>query len=238
MNQIRTIQLIIVLVSFLGVGCEEIGNCESGHGPIVDKELQLPSFHSLKLSGSDKVIIRQGPRQEVRVAGEQNIIDLIRLEVNRGEWDIRTRGCVKRHERLIFYVTLPDIRSLTLEGSGDIIGENTFVSPQIEFEVTGSGSITAEVEAQAIEAEVTGSGILAVSGKSDLVSVEVTGSGECDTYDLTASEVEVDVEGSGKAYVTALNLLKVDIRGSGQVYYKGNPVVHSSISGSGKLIGR
>jgi len=238
MNQSKTVLLAVALLSFMGMGCEEIGDCERGQGPIVSRELQLPSFHSLKLSGSDKVIVRQGNRQEVRVEGQQNIIDLVRLEVTQGEWHIRTRGCVRRHERMVYYITVPEIQSLSLEGSGEIIGEDTFISPQIKFEVTGSGSITAAVEAQAVEVEVTGSGHLIAVGKSNLVDIEIAGSGECDAYALDAKEVEVDVEGSGKAYVHALDLLKVDIKGSGNVYYRGNPVIHSSISGSGKLIAR
>lgn len=238
MNQTKTILFAFALISFMGMGCEEIGECERGRGPIVSKELQLPSFHSLKLSGSDKVIVRQGPRQEVRVESQQNIIDLIRLEVDRGEWDIRTRGCIRHHERMVYYVTLPEIRSIALEGSGDIIGEDTFVSTQVEFEVTGSGSITAEVEAQAVEVEVTGSGNIIITGASDLVDIEIIGSGECDAYGLSAERVQVDVEGSGNVYVHALDLLKADIKGSGDVYYHGNPVIHSSITGSGKLIAR
>ena len=184
------------------------------------------------------MIVRQGPRQEVRVEGQQNIIDLIRLEVDSGEWDIRTRGCIKHHERMVYYVTLPEIRSVALDGSGDIIGEGIFVSPEVEFEVTGSGSITAEVEAQAVEVEVTGSGDVVVAGASDLLDIGITGSGECDAYGLSADEVQVDVEGSGNAYVHALDLLRINIKGSGDVYYSGDPVIHSSISGSGKLIPR
>lgn len=238
MNQIRTIQLAIVLVSFLGMGCEELGDCERGRGPIVSKQLDLPSFHRLKLSGSDKVILQQGPQQEVMVEGQQNIIDLIRLEVSQGEWDIRTRGCVRQHDRMVYYITLPDIKGLSLAGSGDIIGENTFVSSEIEFEITGSGSITAAIETGAVDAEVTGSGKLILNGNTEVADIEITGSGECDAYSVQAKEVTVDIEGSGKAYVTAINRLKVDIRGSGQVYYTGNPVIHSSISGSGKLIAK
>src|SRR5690606_22492908 len=150
----------------LGMGCEEVGNCERGRGPIVSKQLELPSFHSLKLSGSDKVIVTQGPQQEVWVEGEENIIDLIRLSVSNGEWDIRTRGCVGRHERLIYHVTLPEIKGLSLSGSGDIVGENTFLTSRIELEVTGSGSITADVDADDVEAEITGSGLLILSGSS------------------------------------------------------------------------
>src|SRR5690606_23883270 len=166
MNQSKTVLLAVALLSFMGMGCEEIRDCDRGQGAIVSGELQLPSFHSLKLSGSDKVIVRQGNRQEVRVEGQQNIIDLVRLEVTQGEWHIRTRGCVRRHERMVYYITVPEIQSLSLEGSGEIIGEDTFISPQIKFEVTGSGSITAAVEAQAVEVEVTGSGHLIAVGKS------------------------------------------------------------------------
>lgn len=238
MKRTNIILFAFALILFLGMGCEEVGNCERGRGPIVSKQLELPSFHSLKLSGSDKVIVTQGPQQEVWVEGEENIIDLIRLSVSNGEWDIRTRGCVGRHERLIYHVTLPEIKGLSLSGSGDIVGENTFLTSRIELEVTGSGSITADVDADDVEAEITGSGLLILSGSSQQVDVEITGSGEAEFLELQAEAVQVDIEGSGDAYVTALRRLDVEIRGSGDVYYRGNPVINSSITGSGRLIKR
>jgi len=237
MYQLRTTSTAIALASLLFLGCEEFGDCERGRGPIVNQQLELSSFHSLKLSGNDKLYILQGPPQEVRVEGEQNIIDRILLQVDKGVWDIRTRGCVSHHTPLVYYVTLPDIRQLSVSGSGDIIGENTLTSPEIELEVTGSGSITVDVDA-VIDAEVTGSGTITLSGIGDAIDVEVTGSGECDAFALQAADVTVDIEGSGDAYVTALNRLDVDIRGSGNVYYRGIPAINSSISGSGKLIKR
>jgi len=237
MYLLKTNQTLMVLAALLAMGCDEMGDCERGRGPIVSQQLELDDFHGLQLSGSDKLYISQGPSQEVRVEGEQNIIDLLRTDVSGGIWNIRTRGCVGKHEQLVFYVTLPDISALSVSGSGDIIGENLISADAIDFQVTGSGSITAAIQAD-VDAEVTGSGKLNLKGESESLKIKITGSGECDTYDLQAEVVEVEVQGSGEAYVTALDQLDVSIKGSGNVYYRGSPTINSSITGSGKLIKR
>lgn len=225
------------MIASLFIGCNLIGDCEVGKGPTVTRTLSLSDFHSLNLSGSDKVYISQGEQQEVVVEGQQNIIDILDLRVQNGLWEIRISECVRRHEQLVFYITLPEIKYLALTGSGKIIGEDRLISPGIEIKVTGSGSISAEVNA-ALDCEITGSGEIILSGNSEFAEVEITGSGKYDSYGVQTADVEVNIQGSGDAYITATEHMDVRITGSGNVYYRGNPLINSSITGSGKLISK
>ena len=212
-------------------------DCTEGKGPVVTRELNLDEFNSLQLSGSDKMYISQGAEQEVLVEGQQNVIDRIDLTVSNGFWNTRTRGCLRRYEQLVYFVTLPEINHLSLTGSGEIIVENTVESTNLEIKVTGSGSIKADVDAD-VDCEITGSGEIFLSGNSGYAEVDLTGSGTYDSFGLETDQVEVTIQGSGDAYVTALEKLNVRITGSGNVYYKGNPLINSSGTGSGKLISR
>ena len=230
------VQLLIVLSFILGA-CNDLIDCEEGKGAIVSRTLSLDNFNSLQLSGSDKLYISQGAEQEVVVEGQQNIIDLISLDVQTGLWDIHIRGCIRRHEPLVYYVTLPEISLLSLSGSGDIVGENTLSATNLKLKVTGSGAIFVDLDAS-VDAEITGSGEINLSGEAESADVKLTGSGTFGAYDLEVDYADLSIEGSGDAFVWVRDEMNVSIAGSGNVYYKGNPEIDYTISGSGQLISR
>lgn len=227
---------IILLISF--VACDEPWDCTVGHGPRVTRSLPVPDFHSFELSGSDKVFIRQGAEQEVRVEGQENIINLIDLNVRDGYWNIRFRDCTRRHDDLVYYITLPEVRFMAVAGSGDIIAQNVLETSDMGFRVSGSGSISAEIDVASLNSEINGSGDIHVGGESSTAEVNISGSGEYHAYNLLTNNYNIRIQGSGDAYVTALEKLDVRISGSGDVHYKGNPTINSSISGSGKIISK
>ena len=98
--------------------------CESGHGSVVSRTLFLDDFHSLDLQSSADIFIRQGSQQEVVVEGQDNIIDLLDTRIRNGEWEIDFVDCIRNHDKIEIYITIPDIRDLTISGSGKIYGEN------------------------------------------------------------------------------------------------------------------
>jgi hypothetical protein len=231
-----TLLIIILLISF--VACEEPWNCTVGHGPKVTRSLPVADFHSFELSGSDKVFIRQGPEQEVRVEGQENIINLIDLNVRDGYWSIRFRDCTRRHNDLVYYITLPEVRFMAVAGSGDIVAQNVLETTDMGLRVSGSGSISAEIDAASLNSEINGSGDIHVGGESPAAEVNISGSGKYHAYNLLSNNYRIRIQGSGDAYVTAVAHMEVRISGSGDVYYKGNPIINSSISGSGKIISK
>lgn len=119
----KTSLVVISLFSVFFIGCQSIGDCVNGSGPVVSSTLDLSQFHTLNFSGSDIIYLSQGENQEVIVDGQQNIIDLLNKRVQNGVWDARIMECVRRHEPLVYYITVPDIQGLSLTGSGKSLGK-------------------------------------------------------------------------------------------------------------------
>ena len=62
-----------------------------------------------------------------------------------------------------------------LTGSGDVLTIDQIKSDQFEAEVTGSGDMILDVDANRIDAKVTGSGDLKLSGNATELEIKVTG---------------------------------------------------------------
>lgn len=232
----KKILFTLIMPTLLLSGCcFECWDCEDGEGPVVSQTLILDNFHSFELQGSETVILQQGEVQEVMVEAQQNIINLLETNVRKGRWEIEFEDCVKRHEEVIIYITLPEVENITLSGSG-LIQTDWLTTTDLELNLLGSGKIDALIDAEEIEAKVTGSGRIVMEGIANFAEFRITGSGNVDAYDLPLLDCEVNISGSGKVKTNCSGNLEVDISGSGDVYYRGNPTINSSISGSGKVI--
>jgi len=225
---------LLAAVAFSSCELDEI--CEKGDGPTVSKELSLPPFHSLVLDISADVFITQGEAQSITVEGQENIIDKLELDVRNETWDIDfDQNCIRNHDGLKIFITLPEVRSIEIDGSGDIIGENVFTGEKIDLLIDGSGDMDLALEMKEVNARIEGSGDFELEGLADIVRYYVRGSGDIRAFDLETLEADVEIRGSGSVEVTAIDFLKIDIDGSGDVYYKGNPELDIRVDGSGEV---
>lgn len=255
-TNLRNLVLLIVLAaSFVFTGCELDEICERGKGTRVTEEIFVPEMTGINLSVAANVYITQDSVQKIEVVAQENIIDLLKLDVdNNGVWKIDFQGCVRKISEVEIYISVKDLESLKISGSGDIIGQNRFNvsnldlqitgsgnihldydADEVSTEITGSGTIVSDLTATSIESKITGSGDVTMSGTVDDLSHKVSGSGDFSGFDLIAQDVYVKISASGDAEVYAEQTLEVDITGSGNVTYDGSPAVTANITGSGSV---
>lgn len=235
--RIKTIILMISLIGFLAFqGCYDTFNCENGHGTIVTEVIEVPSFTGITFDVAGNVFLRQDSVQQVTVESYPNVISALNTSVRDDTWNIRFRECFNRYDRFNVYISVPDLSAVTLNGSGNIIGESAFDTDYFLISLPGSGNIELEMYAQTVDSEIPGSGNITLSGQTDSEIFFLGGSGNFKTFELISRTSQVTISGSGNCEVYASESLNVNISGSGSVRYKGNPgSVNSTITGSGTV---
>lgn len=210
-----------------------------GEGPIVERKVNLDPIKGISLPGSAKVFLTQGPNLEVRISGQENIIDNLNLEVRGEVWQIDNKRSVWQSEPVKIYITLETLRLIKISGSSDVEFVNHFTNQKdLEIRISGSGKTDLDMDAVDIKANISGSGELFMKGSADYLDFSITGSGSIKAYDLTARKADVRISGSGGMELSIENRLDAHVSGSGNVFYKGNPRVNTSISGSGSVQSR
>ncbi|GAB4242535.1 MAG: head GIN domain-containing protein [Saprospiraceae bacterium] len=210
-------------------------DCEDGFGPEVEVVLNMPQFHSIVLKNNIDVNISQGNFFKVVAVGEENIIELLELDVQNGVWDIEFERCVGEHDVKLF-ITTPDIRLLSIQGSGDIFAETFLETQDLTLRISGSGDMCLGAFAETVDAKITGSGDIELEGNAQDLDLRISGSGDFKAFPFITQHADVRISGSGDASVHVLELLEVNISGSGNVYFKGNPQLVIDITGSGDVI--
>lgn len=211
-------------------------NCIRGSGPNIVEVLNMNEFDGLNLKIAANVYITQGPVFEVSVEGQANVIRELELDVRNGFWEIEFDRCIRDMDDLRIYITMTDIRELQISGSGDIYGENIFITDDVDLRISGSGDMDLALDADDINTTISGSGDMRLEGTADDLVLNITGSGDFYAFGLACSSADIAIRASGDAEVLVDSVLDVRITGSGDVFYKGNPAIDSRISGSGDVV--
>lgn len=211
----RTGLLVLAIVALLNTSWAQ--RYISGEGSVVTKELNIDRFDEIGLAVVGEVYISKGNTQKVTVKGQANMIDNLKTEVEDGAWDIEFDQKAKNYEKLVFYITVPTIKGLSIAGSGSIKGEDAFDGlDHLNMAIAGSGDIE-------------------FSGSARKVSVSIAGSGNVKGEALDTENCKVEIAGNGDCTIGDTDALSVSIAGSGDVKYKGSPKVSTSIAGSGRV---
>ena len=212
-------------------------NAIVGSGQVATQDHLVAGFFGVSLSiGS--LYVEQGPRDELRIVAEDNLIPYLRTDVIGGSLVLSVQPHVSlRPTRPIeFYLATPALREVSISGSGNVVWPGATVD-RLALGISGSGTIELfDLVANWLDATISGSGHIRVSGRVIDQRISISGSGSYGADDLSSATAAVQISGSGSATVWVGDSLVADISGSGSVYYYGNPIVAGTISGSGRII--
>jgi hypothetical protein len=222
------------------IGCGAWLSCATGvtTGQTVKEVRNVSSFDGMSLAMAANVYLTQGDHQSVEVEADKNALEFIRTEIDGNTLTIKTKeGHWRNLGQVNIYVTMQDIKRLSVSGSGSITAQNPIHSDNLKTDVSGSGNVKIQaLESASISLTITGSGNIYLSGKNEQAELNetITGSGSCKTDELVVGNASITITGSGSARVNVLKELETNITGSGNVMYKGSPMVNARSTGSGK----
>lgn len=236
-----------ILFSFLVVFLLGVSSCRNGffktvhgNGVATTDNRYVKDFHRLEVQGFMNVFLIQGDEYNVRLEGESNVLPFIETFVDEGRLVVRVKRNININtsRELNVYVTSKFFSDVSLSGSGDVVANTKLTNDHgITFSLSGSGTVTAEVDAPEVLTELAGSGKLKLRGETAKLKVDIAGSGDYESPELKSEDAKIAIAGSGNAHVYASMKLDVEIAGSGDVYYgmTTNPAISTSIVGSGSL---
>ena len=231
--------LIPSVLILLGMGsCKKKTSCVVGNGDFVMDTRTPGNFNRVVANGDFNLTFSQLNETRVDVFAESNILPLIQTTVSNDILviQLQNNACYSTTQPLEVTLSSPDYKSVTLNGSGTINGNNLKLDV-FSYEVSGSGGISSSLDVDDLTVTIDGSGDATLVGTGGTADFSVNGSGTLYASVFTTDTCKVNVTGSGDAHVNASKYLDVTISGSGNVYYKGHPAtINSNITGSGSLI--
>ncbi len=226
------------------------------------EERKVSTFTKISFRVPGKLYLRQGTPQKVELEGDRDFLEEVETEVSGEKLTIGKEGSWTNwnwgtDDKVNVYITVASIEALSVSGSGDLIGETRITAGNLDLNVSGSGTLKIEADANGdVEADVSGSGSIDLTGKCRGFNSDVSGSGRVRMTETiagrasfgvsgsgkieasgTADEVRTSISGSGKVYAANLetNRCEVRISGSGDVEINVKSELDATISGSGSV---
>ncbi len=187
-----------------------------GSGNVVTEDRGLSGFNSVKVGGAFSVEIVSQREFAVSVEADDNLLPMVRTEVEDGVLKIWSEGSIRSSGRMLVRVSAPDIER-----------------------VVSSGATKVTIEAinnSAFEIDTSGASKVTMSGVTGELKIGVSGAAKIDAESLSAKQAVVGVSGAGKIVVNVSESLEAKVSGAGSIRYAGSPKkVVEKKSGAGKI---
>jgi hypothetical protein len=204
---------------------------------------EVSAFTKISFRTPGKVYVKQGSPQKVEIEGSAETLEKIKTKVEDGKLivgpeDKWLEWSWGDDDKVTVYITVATIETLSVSGSGDMIGQTKITSTNLKLNVSGSGSMQVDVDASEIDADVSGSGDMDLKGKCKNFTSDISGSGSIKLDASVAGVADFDISGSGEVEATgSAQTVKAEITGSGKVLAAGfqTDKCQARISGSGDI---
>ncbi|MES2416731.1 MAG: head GIN domain-containing protein [Bacteroidota bacterium] len=202
----------------------------------------VKNFNGVAAGGPINVIITLGNTEGLRFEGDADAIATLISEVKGSILIIRPQNSwtswARKYEnkKITAYVSAKMIKSLTMSGSGNMSVTGLVKETGLAATLSGSGSISANVNVNNFNGVISGSGNLNFSGHANDATITISGSGSLTKKGgLAVGSLSTVISGSGSVNINADNKINAVISGSGSVNYSGNASVEKRVVGSGSV---
>lgn len=186
---------------------------EKGSGKIVTQQRDLKGFKAVEVGGVFLVEITAQKDFSLEIETDDNLLPLIKTEVNDGVLTIESEGRLSPTNQIKVRISAPDIDDL---------------------DVSGAANLTLnDVKNSSLSVEASGASKLKLAGETTRLTVDVSGASKLDAEELKASKADVEASGASRIDVNVSEDLSVDASGASNIVYSGTPSsLHKKTSGA------
>ena len=167
---------VVVGLSLLSLSCSaQWGKTIKGNGNTVTIERNTGDYDGVALSGWFDVDLVEGNEGEITLKGEENLLEYIITEVKDGKLVIKTEKGINLktsgwNSEIRITVPIESINSVSMAGSGDIVGKTKIKTDNFSTAMSVSGDITLDLDTDSISASMSGSGDIKLTGTKEILT--------------------------------------------------------------------
>ena len=174
-----------------------------GSGNVQTQKREVSDFNKIEVGGVFEVEITAQKDFSVVVEADDNLLELIKTDVNGDTLEIEFEKRVSTRNTPRLRISAPDIEGLDLSGASKV----TLVN----------------LNNESLQLDSSGASKIKVEGITKNFTVEMSGASRLDAENLQSENVSVDSSGASSATVFVTEELKADLSGASKVVYSGNP---------------
>jgi hypothetical protein len=224
--------MLIRLAIFLTLSVVLLAACDldevvvRGSGDIVSQEEDLSGFERVDASDSFEVDIQHGESYSVVIRIDDNLQDDLEVMVRNGTLEIGfARNIITNNATMEADITMPQLIGVRLSGASEARITGFESSSAFSAELSGSSSISGDIDAGDISLDLSGSSEVALDGSGANLEIDSSGASDIDLSNFPVEDAALKLSGSSQVIVNLNGTLDVNASGSSDVTYLGNPAL-------------
>lgn len=175
----------------------------TGSGNAVAEKRDLSDFKAVEVGGVFQVEIVAQKEFSVEIEADDNLLPLIKTEVDGGVLKIETEKRVSTKNPIRVRISAPNIENLQASGASKIS--------------------LANLKNSSLTLDSSGASKISVAGETGNLTIDVSGASNIDAENLKAENANVDASGASHISLFVSNELNADLSGASKVTYSGSP---------------
>lgn len=209
-----------------------------------DRNFVVTSFDRVRVEGPfDVRLTVANAGASGSATGDPTVLDTLDIEVQGTTLVVRKgangwgeRGKPNGPAPVITLVT-PTLRSASVIGGGKLAIKGRIRSQQLDFQITGTGSIDAQgIDSDQLTATLIGAGNVALAGKSGRARLQTNGSGTIMAMPLSVGGLMVFLDGPGETQATARFTANLTSTGLGRIVVSGSAACVTKAQAGGPIL--
>ena len=205
--------LVAGLIAAL-VGCGDI----QGNGDIVEQDRSIEAFSGVALAGGLHGDISVGPEASVKIRGDSNLLDYIRLVLKEGVLtsELDTGLSLMPSEPIVAIVVTPTLTEVRASSGAHLLARG--------------------INAENLTLRVSGRSELEISGAARKLTLEAALSSQVLAGELIVEQATIDVSGSSDVILHVTQQVSGAASGGSDVLIRGNPPQSAIVTSGGSQV--
>lgn len=204
--------------------CNQVSWNIQPSGEIITDTVNIKSFSTLSNNSSANIEIDKNVKKDqIVLVGDKNFIDNLEIQSEEGNLNIKNKKKISFNTKsspLIIKINNPQLQKATIAGSGSITTNNIIITSDIEFHISGAGTINVSVFNNNTSLFVSGAGDIHLNGTSSELKAIMSGAGSLNAEKLKNQTATIEISGAGSAKINTTDEINVKISGIGNLDYK------------------
>ncbi|MFO7977479.1 MAG: head GIN domain-containing protein, partial [Bacteroidales bacterium] len=193
---------------------------------------QTSPFTGVDASGIMTVYLTQGEVFSVAVEADEALQSNVETSVEDGVLFIESTNNLRRAEKVMVYVSAPEINYLKGSGAVSFRGENPLQTATLEVNVSGTSGLTQEVNVDNLISRISGASNVTFTGSATMHDFSLSGASVLRADNLATQTTHAELSGAATGRISASEYLKAQASGTSSLTYAEKPA-RQQVSTSG-----
>ncbi len=221
---VLSLVLMLALMSALTLAAQSKRN-------YVLETYNIDNFDEIDIKGGFTVHLMACEDPFLEIEAHKNDVENVKVKVRSGRLYISQKNKVKKIKPITLHIGIQELDKIILEGGIKLFSDIPLKAETLDMDVAGGINLDLEVNTDYLNIEAEGGVNIAICGVTDKADIELIGAVNLNAFCLAADDMDLDIEGAGKANVNVINNLEISAEGVATVRYKGNPEIEKDLQG-------